>query len=340
MIFIPIQDYDDNLSFGNRLNVKIIGYSSTGKTLRFDYVLDDSSIVHHVYALHPSLPKVNYLDWNIDGLDIVWGNELLEEAIEVMIDDGDYAVGFYHGHWYITTYTYVRDSTKADIEAAEKYFDNTTLADAIREIGKPLSKQVADDRVDAVATGIWLNQEEYQILKGKEQNTMNGLFDAIKVGKASQEYSITYFGTVAFRGKTYYKGKIFDATGMTINFDMLYLVPASEVKEGDIVDKNGKAYYVKGVSNGIVNAIDLMAGTEENLVPGGPFGMTLYSKIFNPFGSMKGENAFGNMLMLQALSDNKGGNNGMLMAMMMMQGGFKLPTFEMPNLDLPKEETK
>ena len=159
---------------------------------------------------------------------------------------------------------------------------------------------------------------------------MNGLFDDIKVGKASREYSITYFGTVAFRGKTYYNGKIFDASGMTINFDMLYLVPASEVKEGDIVEKNNRAYYVKGVNNGVVNAIDLMAGTEENLVPGGPFGMTLYSKIFNPFGSMKGENAFGNMLMLQALSDRDGGNNGMLMAMMMMQGGFKFPTFQMP----------
>ena len=82
----------------------------------------------------------------------------------------------------------------------------------------------------------------------------------------------------------------------------------------------------------MVKAIDLEGGTEENLVPGGPFGMTLYSKIFNPMGNMTGENAFGNMLMMQALmgNGNGSGDNGMLLAMMMMQGGFKFPIFEMP----------
>ena len=52
-------------------------------------------------------------------------------------------------------------------------------------------------------------------------------------------------------------------------------------------------------------------------------------------GNMAGDNSFGNMLMMQALMGDDGygsGNNGMLLAMMMMQGGFKFPTFEMPSL--------
>lgn len=171
--------------------------------------------------------------------------------------------------------------------------------------------------------------------KKEGQNKMANLFGDIKVGKAGSKYSLTYFGTIAYEGKTYYQGKIFDATGMTINFDMLYLIPSAEVKKGDIIDKGGKAYYVLDVNNGVVKTVDLINGTEENLVPGGPFGMTMYSKIFNPMGNMAGENSFGNVLMMQALmGDDKSdsGNNGMLLAMMMMQGGFKFPTFEMPSL--------
>lgn len=177
------------------------------------------------------------------------------------------------------------------------------------------------------------DKNENENKKGKEE-TMANLFGDIKVGKAGRDYSLTYFGTIAFCGKSYYNGKIFDAQGMTINFDMLYLVPATEVKKGDIIDKSGTAYYVTDVTNGTIKAINLLDGIEETLIPGGPFGMQIYSKIFNPMGNMQGDNAFGNVLMMQALmGDGRSGDNGMLMAMMMMQGGFKFPTFEMPKLD-------
>lgn len=168
----------------------------------------------------------------------------------------------------------------------------------------------------------------------KEKESSMNLFGDLRAGKAGSAYSLTYFGTVAFNGKTYYNGKIYDATGMTLNFDMLYIVPSPEVKKEDIIEKNGKAYYVLDVVNGVVKAIDLEAGTEENLVPGGLFGISMYAKLFNPMGNMKGENAFGNMLMMQALCGNgrASGDNGMLMAMMMMQGGFKFPTFEAPKM--------
>lgn len=365
MVYIPIHDYDGNLDYVGNRNPEIKECRWTGKTFRFTFTDEsDEDKICHCYAVYPDLPKVNYTDWLALSTTMLWGSEINAQRLKSLIADKRYRFDRMLGRWFLVVDDVIELlKTKSDVEITTV----KQLMDKMEEEGwkaywGPDSKDITDyagkgyvnnskDQVDAVATGVvinkvasdsnQLNQKEYnQLFKGKEQEKMNGLFDEIKVGKASHEYSITYFGTVAFRGKTYYNGKIFDATGMTINFDMLYLVPASEVKEGDIVDKNGKAYYVKGVSNGVVNAIDLMAGTEENLVPGGPFGMTLYSKIFNPFGAMKGENAFGNMLMLQALSDGGNGNNGMLMAMMMMQGGFKLPTFEMPNVDLSNKETK
>lgn len=168
--------------------------------------------------------------------------------------------------------------------------------------------------------------------KGKENCMAMNLFGDIRVGKAGSQYSLTYFGTVAYRGKSYYQGKIFDATGMTINFDMLYFVPSTEVAKGDIIEHNGVGHYVTEVANGVIKAINLLEGNEDTIVPGGPFGMVMYSKLFNPFGNMNNGNSFGNMLLMQSLmGDDKGsGNNGMLLAMMMMQGGFKLPSFEFP----------
>lgn len=168
--------------------------------------------------------------------------------------------------------------------------------------------------------------------KGKENCMAMNLFGDIRVGKAGPQYSLTYFGTVAYRGKSYYQGKIFDATGMTINFDMLYFVPSTEVKKGDIIEHNGVGHYVTEVANGVIKAVNLLEGNEDTIVPGGPFGMVMYSKLFNPFGNMDNGNSFGNMLLMQSLmGDDRGnGNNGMLLAMMMMQGGFKLPSFEFP----------
>lgn len=342
MVRIPLHSYGDDFN-QTYSSITIKDCYWTGKTFRFTCHTEADGKEFFCYAVHPELPKVNSDDWIAPNTTpFLWGSEVDGEVLKERIFYNEYYISHYsNGKWYLDVCGTVDKLRKKELvingdesDIAHAYYGT----DNLQTVG--VSKRIAD-KVDAFATGTrLLNQQEYELLKGKEQKKMNSLFDGIKVGKASQEYSITYFGTVAFRGKTYYNGKIFDATGMTINFDMLYLVPASEVKEGDIVEKNNRAYYVKGVNNGVVNSIDLMAGTEENLVPGGPFGMTLYSKIFNPFGSMKGENAFGNMLMLQALSDRDGGNNGMLMAMMMMQGGFKLPTFEMPNLDLSNKETK
>ena len=209
------------------------------------------------------------------------------------------------------------------------------LGRAAAKLAKPLEE--ASRAMNLFGANLEANLEE----RKEKKNSMANLFGDIKVGKAGSNYSITYFGTIAYKGKTYHNGTIYDAQGMTINFDMLYLVPSTEVKKGDIIDKGNKAYYVLEVNNGIVKAVNLVDGTEENLVPGGLFGMTMYSKVFNPMGNMQGENAFGNVLMMQALcgDGNLGsGDNGMLLAMMMMQGGFKFPTFTMPTATVAEKK--
>ena len=54
---------------------------------------------------------------------------------------------------------------------------------------------------------------------------------------------------------------------------------------------------------------------------------------------MKGDNAFGNMMLMQSMMSGSGDSgNAMMMAMLMSQGGFKLPSFELPNLDNQKVE--
>ena len=167
--------------------------------------------------------------------------------------------------------------------------------------------------------------------KGKEKENMNNLFGNLRVGKAGSNYSITYFGTVAYKGKTWYNNTVYDCQGMTIDLDLLYLVPTSEISSGDIIEKDGTAYHVNSVADGKLEVVNLVTSKEETLLPGGPFGMTLYSKVYNPMGGMGAkDNNLGNMLLMQSLLGNKGGDNSMLVAMMMMQGGFTFPAMKLP----------
>lgn len=188
---------------------------------------------------------------------------------------------------------------------------------------------------------IW---ETPQSIKRKEEKKImannNNLFGNLRTGQAGSNYAITYFGGIAFKGKTYYKGKIFEADGLTFPFDMLYFVPATEVKKDDIIEKDGIAYHITDVDkSGTITAINLVNGKEETLIPGGPFGMSMYSKLFNPFGQMKGDNAFGNMMLMQAMFNGDGGsNNAIMMAMLMSQGGFQLPSFQMPAMPKAAED--
>lgn len=171
--------------------------------------------------------------------------------------------------------------------------------------------------------------------KGKENNFMNlnNLFGNLRVGKAGRDYAITYYGTVSYKGKTYYKGQIYEVDGLTLPLDYLFFVPSNTVAVGDVISKNDTAYYITKVTKTGVEAVNLETGTVDNLLSGGPFGMTMYSKLFNPMGNMVNGN-IGNLLLMQSLmGDNKGGDNSLLMAMMFMGNGglnFQLPGFTTP----------
>ena len=179
--------------------------------------------------------------------------------------------------------------------------------------------------------------------KGKENKFMNlnNLFGNLRVGKAGRDYAITYYGTVSYKGKTYYQGQIYEVDGLTLPLDYLFFVPSNTVAKGDVISKNDTAYYITKVNTNGVEAVNLETGTVENLLAGGPFGMTMYSKLFNPMGNMVNGN-IGNLLLMQSLmGDNKGGDNSLLMAMMFMGNGgfnFQLPSFTAPAQ--PKQATE
>ena len=319
-ILIPLHSYNETFSVPQ--DMKQLRVSSTAHTIKIINSGTDETLF---YGLYPDLPKID--------------KEKYRRSLHQR-DDIIFGSAFYN---LITNYSV--DYELIDLFETDNIFYavfHIVYNESDEEVRKEANK-IYRNFIDANASE---KSTKTTVGKKKEgQNIMaNNLFGDIKVGKAGSRYSLTYFGTIAYDGKTYYQGKIFDATGMTINFDMLYLVPSTEVKKGDIIEKSGKAYYVLDVNNGVVKTVDLVNGTEENLVPGGPFGMTMYSKVFNPMGNMTGENSFGNMLMMQALmgDDNDYGrgnsNNGLLLAMMMMQGGFKFPTFEIPTLSTTSGE--
>lgn len=198
------------------------------------------------------------------------------------------------------------------------------------------------------SSDLLVNQENCDVYMNnnseeKEINNMSNIFGDLRTGKAGSKYAITYFGGIAFEGKTYHQGKIFEAQGMTFPFDMLYLIPTTTVAKGDIIEKDFIAYYVLDVeSTGAISVINLEDGKQETLIAGGPFGMTMYSKLFNPFGQMKGDNAFGNMMLMQAMTGDGRGDSGnaMMLAMLMSQGGFQLPTFTLPQAPLNDNNIK
>ena len=236
-----------------------------------------------------------------------------------------------------------------------------------------IARLTADDFIDAsryitannvISSGDWSSDVSFQVndrtisisdidgrltrlenqnqTKGKENNFMNlnNLFGNLRVGKAGRDYAITYYGTVSYKGKTYYQGQIYEVDGLTLPLDYLFFVPSNTVAVGDVISKNDTAYYITKVNTNGVEAVNLETGTVENLLAGGPFGMTMYSKLFNPMGNMVNGN-IGNLLLMQSLmGDNKGGDNSLLMAMMFMGNGgfnFQLPSFTAPAQ--PKQAT-
>ena len=176
---------------------------------------------------------------------------------------------------------------------ARPYTVNDCTADVSFQINdRTVSITDIDDRLTRLE-----NQNQTKT-KGKENKFMNlnNLFGNLRVGKAGRDYAITYYGTVSYRGKTYYQGQIYEVDGLTLPLDYLFFVPSNTVAVGDVISKNDTAYHITKVNTNGVEAVNLETGTVENLLAGGPFGMTMYSKLFNPMGNMVNGN-IGNLLL-------------------------------------------
>ena len=230
--------------------------------------------------------------------------------------------GLTSDNW-IDALTYARPYTVNDCATNVTFYAND----------KAISVSDIDDRLTRLE-----NQNQ---TKGKENKFMNlnDLFGNLRVGRAGRDYAITYYGTVSYKGKTYYQGQIYEVDGLTLPLDYLFFVPSNTVAVGDVISKNDTAYYVTKVNTKGIEAVNLETGTVENLLAGGPFGMTMYSKLFNPMGNMVNGN-IGNLLLMQSLmGDNKGGDNSLLMAMMFMGNSgfnFQLPSFTTPQAPAPE----
>jgi len=319
---MPVYYYEDELVEGTFLVNQIL-VRHTGKTVKLcisfpdgDGFINDDSDSLTLYGYYSGLPKVNYRSEieksikDLTGLSLykdnllIYGNEIDESQLSNI-----------HFMKVVSTKNY-----PYQLHLALLFFES-------------------DLKLGSFAKTNDVEKKE----RKKEKKTMaNNIFGNLRTGKAGNNYAITYLGGVSFKNKTYYNGKIYEVDGMTFPFDMLYFIPSTEVKKNDIIEKDGIAYHITEVNkSGAVTVINLVDGKEETLIPGGPFGMSMYSKLFNPFGQMKGDNAFGNMMLMQAMSGNDNGSgNAMMMAMLMSQGGFQLPTFQMPTLDKVAESTK
>ena len=321
---MPVYYYEDEVLEGTFIvNNILVGH--TGKTIKLSISIPDDGFVNEdndlqtLYGYYSGLPKVNYrseIEKSIEDLTglslykdnlLIYGNEIDESQLSKI-----------HFMKVVSTKKY-----PYQLHLALLFFESDLKLGSFAKIGYIENKQEKERK--------------------KEKKTMtNNIFGSLRTGKAGNNYAITYLGGVSFKNKTYYNGKIYEVDGMTFPFDMLYFIPSTEVKKNDIIEKDGVAYHITEVNkSGAVTAINLVDGKEETLIPGGPFGMSMYSKLFNPFGQMKGDNAFGNMMLMQAMSGNDSGNgNAMMMAMLMSQGGFQLPTFQMPEILKTTENTK
>ena len=322
--------------------------SYTDGAVIYDALNNDCSYDYPDEAEVIIIPHTNY---NLSGpkeihYDIYWPYDTHSDLVS------RYNIGRIYDSREIPTYPlYTATDDGVTISTNNKVLKANDWIDALTYISpytandwsSDISFQV-NDRTISISDidGRLTRLENQNQTKGKENKFMNlnNLFGNLKVGKAGRDYAITYYGTVSYKGKTYYQGQIYEVDGLTLPLDYLFFVPSNTVAKGDVISKNDTAYYITKVNTNGVEAVNLETGTVENLLSGGPFGMTMYSKLFNPMGNMVNGN-IGNLLLMQSLmGDNKGGDNSLLMAMMFMGNGgfnFQLPNFTTPTQ--PKQAT-
>ena len=298
-------------------NYRLNGPNEIHYDIYWPYDLDKDPISMDRSGLYDSreIPTYPLYTATNDGINLTTSGKVLSanDVYELSVCD---AYGL-TGNVGIDALTYARPYTVNDCATNVTFYAN--------------DKAISISDIDYRLTSL----ENQNQTKGKENKFMNlnNLFGNLRVGRAGRDYAITYYGTVSYKGKTYYQGQIYEVDGLTLPLDYLFFVPSNTVAVGDVISKNDTAYYITKVKANSVEAVNLETGTVENLLAGGPFGMTMYSKLFNPMDNMVNGN-IGNLLLMQSLmGDNKGGDNSLLMAMMFMGNGglnFQLPGFTTP----------
>ena len=101
--------------------------------------------------------------------------------------------------------------------------------------------------------------------------------------------------------------------------DLLFLMPATELSEGDIILHQNKPYYITKISNAGVKGVDFEDAVESTIIPKtNVFGIKYFTKVFNCLGSnnILGTDMASNPMMAYALM---GGKDFDLSKMMMFQ---------------------
>ena len=151
-------------------------------------------------------------------------------------------------------------------------------------------------------------------------NISNSLLKNLRCGKAGVGFGISLFdGSISYKGHSYNGSALVETAGFEIEAgDLLFIMPCTEIKKGDIVALSNDVAYYDGE-----NFISLTSGAKTEYVPTSCFGMTFYSVVRNMLGNFagggNGGNAMTNLLPLMLL--DKSSNNDDLMKMMLLMNG-------------------
>jgi hypothetical protein len=167
----------------------------------------------------------------------------------------------------------------------------------------------------------------------KEETQMDNVFGKLGFGKCTDTRFALSINGLAVRqtnGKyvVYNKenNEFVDASDMLINIkDALFVLPATEINEGDTVLHEGKPYYIVDVNRNEIKAVSYEECTQTVLIPKTTmFGLKYFTKVFSFFGdnfAATGE-LFNNPMMLMALmGDSKDGDLSKLMLLSSLSKG-------------------
>lgn len=167
----------------------------------------------------------------------------------------------------------------------------------------------------------------------KEETQMDNVFGKLGFGKCTDpRFSLSINGLAVRQANGKYvvynkeNNEFVDASDMLINIkDALFILPATEINEGDTVLHEGKPYYIVDITRNEIKAVSYEECTQTVLIPKTTmFGLKYFTKVFSFFGdnfAATGE-LFNNPMMLMALmGDSKDGDLSKLMLLSSLSKG-------------------